>query len=895
MKIFRFLVFLLLLPILAQGQRLETYAFSYDPVGQSIPTLIFQAEKNFNVGIFYKKEWLDTINAISVPGNGLLNILRASLSQSGFRVSTKDDYYLFIYPDSDLLPGLGANPFAEVQAREEWIEIGSEHLTVPDTPVTISGYVTDATGEVVPGVTITVDNEAMGAVTSPLGFYQLDLLPGTHTLVFSYLGFESEEKRIKLHSQGQLSVNLFEETSVLEEVTVEEGGSQDRLKNTNLGKSDLSIYAINKMPAFMGESDVIKSITILPGVSVTGESSSYISVRGGNYDQNLILMNDIPIYNPSHLLGFFSVFNPDMVSKVSLYKGSIPARYESRASSVLDVTLSPRATSPFMAYGGIGILTSSLGVKGKVLNDRLTYTAGGRATYSDWVLDLVPDQDAKTSAASFWDFNSVVEYQLNSKNAFKGTFYQATDSFQFSEDTTYSYDQQGFSLVWNHLFSNDLLYSLSASHSDYRYESQGDASNFQFLLTNGIKQSTVQNNLTYSRGLHNLEGGLHFNRFGISPGSISPNADNSLVTNQTVEREQAITSSAYLEDEFKLTEALRVRVGLRYTNYQLLGELTANTYTDGQPRNPSTISGETTYSKGEPVVTYHGTEPRASMSYLFPWATIKAGFNRLYQFQHLISNSISITPLDQWKLSDQFIKPVISDQVAVGIFKNLKQNTIETSIEAYVKRYQNLVEYKNGAEIILNESLEQVLISGAGKAWGIEFLLAKNKGKTQGWFSYAFSRTFIRTNGKYQEEQINEGKWYPYYSDRPHNVSLSLDHKLTNRWSMGANFKYASGRPVTVPSARYVVDNVTVAHFDERNNERIPEYHRLDIAFTHENKVKKNQQFRSKWVFSIYNLYARNNAYSIFFKNSPGVPAQAYKLTIVGGMIPSITYKFEFN
>lgn len=886
---------LLLFSLGLHAQKIADFRFSYDPVGQSLPTLIHQAESNFPVTVFYKKAWIDSIRAVSVPDNKFLSILQASLSNSGFRITIKDDYYLFIYPDDELITGLGINPFEEAQVKETWVEIGDQAKMQPGVPTKLTGYVSDATGEVIPGVTISVDDGSSGTISSPLGYYQLELLPGNHAITYNYLGFESEQKKIKLYSQGTLNINLYEETSVLEEITVEEGGARDRLTNTSLGKSDLSIYAINKMPAFMGESDVIKSITILPGVSVTGESSSYISVRGGNYDQNLILMNDIPIYNPSHLLGFFSVFNPDMVSKVSLYKGSVPARYESRASSVLDVKLSPRASSPFMAYGGIGILTSSLGAKGKVLDDKLTYTVGSRATYSDWVLDAVPDKDAKTSAANFWDFNSVIEYQINSKNSVKGTFYKAKDSFQFSEDTTYSYDQVGFSLAWNHLFSNDLLYNLTVSHSDYQYETEGDAQNYQFLLKNGIQQSGIQNNLTFSRGMHALEAGVHLNRFITSPGSMEPNSQNSLVVPTTLSEEHAVTVSGYLEDEVKLTESLRARVGLRYTNYQLLGPLTTYTYAPDSPRNETTTTGEISYDQNEKIANYHGMEPRASISYLFPWATLKLGYNRLYQFQHLISNSISVTPLDQWKLSDQFIKPVISDQLALGVFKNFQDNTLEASVEGYVKHYQNLIEYKNGANIVLNESLEQVLISGEGKAWGLEFLLAKNKGRTQGWFSYAYSRTFIRTQSRHVEERINEGAWYPYYSDRPHNISLSLDHKITNRWSMGINFKYASGRPVSAPAARFVVDNVTVAYFNERNGERIPDYHRADISLTHENKVKKNQQFRSKWVISVYNLYARKNAYSIFFKNSPGAPAQPYKLTIAGGMIPSLTYRFEFN
>jgi len=886
---------MLLLPAWAQSQDINSYSFSYDPSGQSISTFIRQAEANFPVDIFYKQEWIDTIQVRPTPGHRLIDILKFSLLPSGFRVTVKDDYYIFIFPDTDLIPELNLDPNQEAAKRIDWIILGNQENMIPDVPVAISGYVSDATGEAIPGVVINVDNTTTGTVTNPLGHYEILLTPGSYELTFSYLGFESEVKHIKLYTADNLSINLFEQTAVLEEVTVEEGSPQDRIKNTMMGKSDLSIYTINKMPAFLGQADVMKSLTILPGVNVTGESSSYLSVRGGNYDQNLILMNNIPIYNPSHLLGFFSVFNPDMVSKVSLYKGSIPSRYESRASSVLDVKLAPKSSEPFQAYGGIGILTSSLGVKGKVLNDKLSYAIGGRKTYSDWVLKAAKDKDAKGSAANFWDFNAVVDYNMNNKNNFSATIYRASDYFRFSMDTTYSYKQQGFNTAWNHLFSNNMVNNLSVSFSDYQYHSEGRAINNGFYLNNGIKQFNIQNNITYAFRQHAIEAGLQMNNYTTSPGEKGPTDPESQVPYEKLQQQNAMTVSGFAEDEIKLTESLRAKIGMRYDNYTLFGPLNVTNYQSGVPRDPNTISGETSYNSGEKVANYQGWEPKASLSYVSPLATLKFGYNRMYQFQQLVTNAISVTPLDQWKLSDQYMKPVISDQVAIGFFKNFFNNSLEASVETYIKRYQNLVEYKNGANVVMNSHLEQAIIPSRGKAWGAEFLLSKTKGTTQGWFAFTYARTFIRTTGKFPTEQINYGTWYPYYSDRPINISLTLDHKITNRWSFGLNFKYTSGRPVSAPSARFESDNISVAYFNRRNNNRMPAYHRMDVSFTYLNKVKKNQPFRSKWIFSIYNLYARKNAYSIYFKNVNGVPAQAYKLTIAGTLIPSITYKFEFK
>jgi hypothetical protein len=875
------------------SQKIEDIKFSYDLSGMSMTNLFKQAEANFQVRIFFKKQWVDTINVSKTEERRLIALFNQTLTPSGFNVLVKDKN-IIIYPDSDLIPQLSANPEARNEPEQQWVNIGEKSKMNASKKNSLTGKVTDALGETLPGVTIKVD-DSEGTTTGSDGYYSLELIPGNHILSITYVGFEEEERKIRFFSAGSLNINMFEQTSILDELVITEESAQERLENTSLGKNDLSIYTISKMPAFLGEADVIKSITALPGVTVTGESSSYVSVRGGNYDQNLILMNNIPIYNPSHLLGFFSVFNSELVSKVTLYKGSIPARYESRASAVLDVDMSPRAEEDFTAYGGIGILTSSLGIKGKLVNEKIKYNIGSRATYSDWILNVVPDEDAKTSSAGFRDISAVLTYEIDPKNNIEATFYAADDQFKFSGDTTYSYDQQGANLSYNHLFNNNLLYNLNLSHSNYDYTTSTDFPNTQFELNNAVAQQTIQNNVELTLGRHNLQTGIHTSFLSTNPGSRIATDPNSLIINDDVPDEKAILVSVYLEDETRLTKNIRLRAGLRFTNYSLRGLEVINHYEEGAPRNASTLIGQDIVNKGNEATSYQGLEPRISMSYITPALTLKIGYNRLYQFQHLLTNAISVTPLDQWKLADEYIKPVISNQASVGIFKNFLNNRIEASLEFYGKTYKNLIEYKNGANLVLNQAIEQDIISGEGYGYGLEFYAAKNTGDTKGWFSYTYSRTFIRTQSPFAEETINNGDWYPYYSDRPHNISISMDRKITNRWSMGANFQFTTGRPITVPQAKFTVDNTTVAYFSQRNEYRIPDYHRMDVSFTHENRLKKTQRFKSKWIISFYNIYARRNAYSIFFKDANGVPAQPYKLTVAGTIIPSVTYKFEFN
>ncbi|NQZ78827.1 MAG: TonB-dependent receptor plug domain-containing protein, partial [Ekhidna sp.] len=678
--------------------------------------------------------------------------------------------------------------------------------------------------------------------------------------------------------------------TLLNEVIVEGNQVKQIFGKGQVGVMKIDIDKLEKLPSFLGTLDVVKSATALPGVTVSGESSSYLNVRGGGNDQTLVLMNNTSIYNPGHLLGFFSVFNGDFVSDMTLYKGNIPARYGNRASSVLDVKMNNWGEDKVNVSGGIGIANSNLGVKSKHFDDRLDLHVGGRISYVGWLLNSVPDEEILRSTARFGDANLSSRFKLNENNTLFLTSYYGGDFFRYADDIIYRWSTFNNGLKWSHLFNNDWVLESEISSSRLSNSSEGLTLNDEFRFENGISElslkSTVSNDF--------LEAGIDFSSFGIEIGEIRPNSPNSLTSEQEMDEERLITLGVHGSYVFSISENTKINPGLRLNFYGNYGPQTVNLYgSSGQLTSQNKV-GEEKVESGSAVSTTFALEPRLGISQRWNNTIVRLGYSRINQFLHLISNTMLVNPATVWKGSDRYIPPTVIDQYSIGVEHEIKKTGMTIGVEGFYKTLNNQIEYRDAARLLLNENLEQDILRGQGTVHGIEFLLSRNQGKVTGLVSYTYSRAFVRVSDPIQGIEINGGERYPYYSDRPHNIKSNIDVKLTKKWTISSNFTYISGSPISLPVATYQIDGVDVPLFSERNSERIPDYHRLDLVFTLKSRIRKTKKNNDRWVLTLYNVYSRENIANVFFSSQEDAPAQPFQLVNIGTIVPTLTYKFEF-
>ena len=756
---------------------------------------------------------------------------------------------------------------------------------------TLSGYIRDASnGEELIGAAVFVQELSTGTSTNFYGFYSLSIPPGNYQITTSYLGFQSKTQPITLTANQTLHIELEPEGLFIQEVVVTATEEDRNVKSIEMSVENISALQIKKIPQVLGEADLIRSIQLLPGVSSVGEGATGFNVRGGNVDQNLILLDEATVYNSSHLFGLFSVFNVDAIKDSKLYKGGIPARYGGRLSSVLDVRQRDGNRKNFAASGGIGLIASRLTLEGPIQKDESSFMIAGRRSYGDLFLKF--SEDLKDNVVYFYDLNAKVNFKLSEKDRLYLSGYFGRDVFNFGDDFSSDWGNATASLRWNHLFSEKLFSNFTAIYSDYGYSFGVPEGTQAFDWDANIFNYVLKGDFSYFfTPTSKLEFGAEGNIYRFHPGNAKGVGDESIFNEINIQNQYALESAAYLSYEHEPIKNLTLQYGLRYSLFRRMGKEDVYLYENDTPTDKSAIIDTIAYDSWEAIKTFTAPEPRFSANYLIDDENaIKFSYNRMRQYIHLVSNTTSATPIDIWTPSGRYVEPATADQLALGYFKNFKNNTYEASIELFYKNFQDLLDFKDGAELLLNETLETELLRGDGRAYGLELSVQKNEGILTGWVSYTLSRSERKV------EDINNGEYYPSNYDKTHNLSITGNWKINNKWSMSANFAYATGRPITYPESRYVYDGITVPHFGNRNGARTPDYHRLDVGFQYLPNPDSQKKWKSSWDFGLYNLYARKNAYSIFFRQNEDNPLQteAVQLSIFGSILPYITYNFSF-
>ena len=783
----------------------------------------------------------------------------------------------------------------EISIENKQFDIGVKRNGIPKGKVNIAGYIRDAqTGESLSGALIYLDHPAIQVRSDQFGYYSIVLPAGRHTFNIIAPGMFDTKRQVMLYSDGKFDIELDEKVYKLKEVLVE-AGKEKNVRSTTMGMDKLSMTAIKNIPAVMGEVDVLRAVLTMPGVKSVGEASTGLNVRGGATDQNLILFNGLNIYNPSHLFGFFSAFDADVIKDVTLYKSSIPAKYGGRLSSVLDITSLDGNDKKIAGSAGIGPLTSKLTLEGPIVNSKTTFVAGVRTTYSDWLFKVLP-KDYAQSGASFQDGTIHINRKINAKNNIYVNGYISGDKFNLNSDTSYKYDNKNANINWKHIFNNQFYGVLSAGidHYDYQVGYNGDSVNAEKL---NFSIDQYKSSLDFSYFLnnkHTIAFGLSSIMYDINSGTLSPLGKYSLVIPDTLQSEHGLESAAYLSDHYNVSSNFSIDAGIRYSMFNYLGAHSVNTYAPGLPVDLNNVTATTNYPSGKVIKTYMGPEYRLAARYSISDNTsIKASANSLRQYIHMLTNTTTISPTDVWKLSDPNIKPQAGTQVSLGLYKNFKNNTIETSLEVYYKWYTNYLDYRSGAVLIMNHHIETDVINTKGTAYGAELLLKKATGKLNGWFSYTYSRSLLQQDDPNAGEKINNGDQYPSNFDQPHNVNFNGNYKFTHRFSASLNVTYSTGRPITLPIAEYDYAGSVRVLYSERNAYRIPDYFRMDLSMNLEGNHKIHQLTHNSWTLGVYNLTGRKNAYSVYFISQNG-GIQGYKLSIFGTAIPFLTYNIRF-
>ncbi|SFF38275.1 TonB-dependent receptor [Flavobacterium xueshanense] len=768
---------------------------------------------------------------------------------------------------------------------------------------TLSGTIIDAnSNETLIGVNVVIPQLKTGVTTNEYGFYSITVPQGTYSVQISYLGYQTIEESINLNQNIKNNFNLYSNETALKEVIITDNKTKTDIKKPEMSVNKLSISAIKKMPVVLGEVDVLKSILLLPGVTNAGEGASGFNVRGGGADQNLILLDEATIFNSSHVFGFFSVFNPDAIKDLKLYKGGIPARYGGRASSVLDIYQKDGNSKGFHVNGGIGLISSRILAEGPLVKDKGSFLIGGRSSYAHLFLKLSEEQ--KNNTAYFYDLNTKLSYKLDSNNSLYLSGYFGRDVFSLNKSFTNIYGNATVNLRWNHLFSEKLFSNLSLIYSDYYYGLDLDFIGFKW--DSGIRNYNIKYDFkNYISDKFKLNYGVNGIYYEFNPGTIKPSDVNSGINFDQLDKKYAFEPALYINADQEISDKIALSYGLRYSMFYRLGQSTVNIYIDD---NPVTFNSELQiYEKATPIGTkfydrnkimqsYNYLEPRFSLAYqINDDQSFKASYNRMVQYLQLISNTSSPTPLDVWTPSDRFIKPQIADQVALGYFKNFEEGMYSLEVESYYKEVQNRLDYIDGANLIANKAIEQIILNGQLRSYGLEIMFRKNEGKFNGWISYTLSKSEQQTPRRTPiETGINNGQWYNSVYDKLHNIAITSSYNLNEKWSFGANFALQTGQPVTYPVGQYDYLGINVPSYGLRNENRLPAYHHLDIAATLTPKNNKDRQWKGEWVFSIYNLYNRKNAASINFRQNIDTGSNEAVKTSIFGVVPAVSYNFKF-
>ncbi|TRZ41959.1 TonB-dependent receptor [Robertkochia solimangrovi] len=780
--------------------------------------------------------------------------------------------------------------------RARMITIGKEKPNDINATYNLRGTITGAEdGKPVSDLVLMVEGTGKGTTTDENGAYQLKLTKGPNIILTKGLGFKDTKTTVVIYSDGEYNLQLDESIESLDEVVVRSDYNKN-VEDAHTGVITLDVENIKNIPLILGEEDIFKAALFMPGISTAGEGSAGYNVRGGKTDQNLILFDEGVIYNPAHFFGIFSAINPFSIGKATIYKGNIPVEYGGRLSSVFDIRSKKGNMKQISGEGSIGPVTGNLLLELPVVQDKSSIMVGGRATYSNWILRSLDDDRLKNSEASFFDLIGKFDQVINENNSIEATGYFSHDAYSVTRDSIYDYSNLMASLIWNHQFNTQNSLAVTLSHSGYGFGIAYDGlANNDFNLEYKNNESSLKIKMkSLLNEQHTLDYGLISKLYTIYPGKINPEGIDSEITALTIPKEKGLESALFLSDSYKFNDDLLFELGIRYSLYAALGPSTQRTYPDDAPKNSGTQTGMINYDNNEVIKTNGGPEVMASARYfLGEDFSVKASYNNTIQYIHTLSSNTTASPIDTWKLSDLNIEPQRSSQYSLGLYRNLDAGLYEISLEGYYKKQKNLLDYKVGAQLLLNEAIETEVLQGDGKAYGIELMLKKNEGKLNGWLAYSYSRSLIRLAGDFDEEIVNGGEYFATNYDKPHDLSIVANYKFTRRFSASANFVYQTGRPVTFPVGKYTYNNAEYVVYSDRNAYRIPDYYRLDLSFNMEGTHKIEKLAHSFWSFSIYNALGRNNPYSVFFVTEDG-NIKAYQSSIFSIPVPTITYNFKF-
>ncbi len=877
------------------------------PRVKSLSEFITSVEKNYPVKFYYLPQWIESVR---LENEFQSNTIGAALNEFVlgtdlfFRVF--DNVSIVIAKDpSQMIKRIDIIGTAKLEQKKiNHQVIGSEHGTNRKSQVKLRGQVRDGkNNDPLAGASIYVNDMEVGKTTDGQGRYEIDLPSGLHVITFSYLNYEEKLVDLEIYEDRELQVKLIESPILLSEVIVTDKSYRD-VTTSGIGQMQFMVAEIKKKPTILGEVDIIRQIQQMPGVSTVGEAATGFNVRGGSVDQNLILYDGVPILNSSHAFGFFGAFNADAVRDVTFYRGGIPPQYGGRASSVLDINTQDGDYQKWKVNGGIGMLASNLTVSGPINKDKTSISFSGRTTYSDWLVHSIRTNyaDLKNSKVFFYDGTAKLSHKFNDRSKLSFTWYSSQDQFSLGGDSTYGWHNQVASLKFDHVFSSKLHGAFTVGQGAYGYQVTDKNLFSGFKLQYSLTFPTALANFNWQNGIHKISFGVQSTYYAFMPGNLAPNSSLSNVQPINIDQQKSLESGIFLGDGISLDPQNYLEAGLRVSMFNSIGPGQINTYQPGLPLETYNQTG-TAQVKGI-YKTYHGVEPRLSLRHSFSeTASIKAGYNRIYQYMQLVSNTAAITPVDIWQPSNNFFKPQQADQVSVGYYRSYKNHLFEAFIEGFYKEIANVLDFKDGAQLILNNHLETDLLQGKSRMYGIEFSITKTAGRFSGTLNYTYSRSLRTFASPISDQNINGGKEYRSNYDIPNNLNISWKYDINRRLSFTGNFTYRTGRPISYPLRSYMVDNVPVLDFSNRNQFRIPDYHRLDIAFVLAGNHKRHKIWGGNWALSFYNVYGRKNPYSVFFQNtgntqyngfSSSGTFHAYKLSIIGTILPSLMYSFKF-
>jgi hypothetical protein len=876
-------------------------------------------EKNTALKFFYLQDWVKnvtiTFSGTNIPLSHLLNDQLKKTNLAFFI----DDNNVYIFQKAEIIAELPDYIVSQIndekkdtlngvteterkylegnkKALVEVLEIGDKQKVTKGIKCLINGRIIDESNEEpLIGATVYIEDLKTGAVADIDGRFKIILTPGKFKAIFNYMSMKPQEYYLQVYSSGQITIEMKKELIEIDEVKIT-ANRNDNIRGIQMGFERISAKKMKEIPVVFGEKDVLKVAQMLPGVLNVGEGSSGFNVRGGSSDQNMFYFNKVPVYNTSHLFGFFSSFNSDVINDFTLYKSNIPASYGGRLASVFNITTRQGSKKKFFGQGGISPITAHFSLEVPAIKDKVSIVVSGRSSYSDWILKKINDQDIRKSSAFFFDGTFSVNAEINDKNLIKAFGYISNDRFSLSSVNDYNYSNTGSSLVWKHLFSSAVTADVAVIYSGYSFENINKTN-----LSTAYGQKYVLDHYEFrtdfsliNKADHKIEFGTSGILYNLNRGSISPFGEESTRTPVDLGKETGLECAVYLSDEFTLFKNLTVLSGLRYSLFNQYGPALINKYYSNV-RTIGNIKETQTYKKGELIKSYSGPEYRVAINYMLSSnGSLKASYNRMYQYIFMLSNTIAISPDDKWKICDYHISPPVADQISVGYYRNFVNGGIKSTLELYHKWINNQVEYKDGTDFTSPDPIETQVLQGKQRVYGIEMMISKNVGKTTGWLSYCYSRSFIQVDGGENALQINNGIEYPSNYDRPHSLNLVLNYNVNRRLSLSTDFVYSTGRPITFPVSVYYSEGQEMLHFSKRNEYRIPDYIRLDLSVKLEGSLFNKKVIHSYWTINLYNALGRKNAYSVYYSAQNG-KVDGHQMSIFGVPLFTLSWNYKFG